>query len=208
MSSARRGRRAVTLLLVIVLHVVGCALLVWQKSGPSAPLAGGAKALEVFLIEAPRAALQVPASLPPALATPEAIVLPDPEIHIAATDPPAVTSVVPDARPPEAPPGPVAATPRFVSPADYLRMPAPRYPLQARQAHQQGITVLLVSIDVQGRPARVELSKSSGYALLDRAAITALRDALFRPFTEAGVAKAVQVLVPVEFSLTERVASR
>jgi protein TonB len=65
-----------------------------------------------------------------------------------------------------------------------------------------------VWIDTEGRPARVQLQRSSGQPLLDRAAITAVREALFRPVVESGIARAARVLIPIEFSLNQRVASR
>jgi len=96
----------------------------------------------------------------------------------------------------------------MIEPADYLRPPAPRYPAQARQARQQGTVIVLAWIDTAGKPVRVELQRSSGLPLLDRAAISAVREALFHPFIDAGIARAVRVLIPIEFALSERVASR
>jgi protein TonB len=137
------------------------------------------------------------------------IVVPAPEVLITLpVEQLLQVSSPPPAQPPVQSPTDVGDTPRMVTPADYLRPPAPRYPVLARQARQQGTVLLLVWIDTDGRPERVELQRSSGLPLLDRAAITAVRAALFRPVVESGIARAARVLIPIEFSLHQRVASR
>jgi protein TonB len=136
------------------------------------------------------------------------ILVPAPEVLITLpVEQPLPVSSPPLAQSPAQPPD-VGDQPRMATPADYLRPPAPRYPPLARQARQQGTVLLLVWIDTEGRPARVQLQRSSGQPLLDRAAITAVREALFRPVVESGIARAARVLIPIEFSLNQRVASR
>ena len=50
--------------------------------------------------------------------------------------------------------------------------PKPAYPRQALLARQEGVVKLLVVVNGQGRAQDVSIAKSSGYALLDRAART------------------------------------
>jgi TonB family protein len=65
-----------------------------------------------------------------------------------------------------------------------------------------------VLIDAEGRPAEVRIHRSSGHALLDREGHDAVKAALFKPYRREGVALAAQAIVPVEFALTVRTASR
>jgi len=51
------------------------------------------------------------------------------------------------------------------------------YPVEAAQTGQQGKLLLLFSIDKNGNLIRLKLIRSSGYPLLDRAALEAVRDA-------------------------------
>jgi periplasmic protein TonB len=60
--------------------------------------------------------------------------------------------------------------------------------------------LLRVLVDALGRPAQVQLERSSGYARLDEAARAAVQKALFRPYELNGVAQPAQVLIPIEFT--------
>ncbi len=82
-----------------------------------------------------------------------------------------------------------------------LSNPRPRYPLEARRRHQQGRVLLRVHVGINGRARSVRISKSSGYGLLDRAAIGAVRRWRFRPAMRNGKAVSATVIVPVSFRL-------
>jgi protein TonB len=56
-------------------------------------------------------------------------------------------------------------------------------------------------IDVTGRPAQVSLQTSSGHPALDESAVSAVRAAKFRPYSEGGIAQPVWVLVPIVYTL-------
>jgi len=56
----------------------------------------------------------------------------------------------------------------------------------------------------QGRPQSVQLTKSSGDPRMDRAAVAAERQARFKPYIEAGVARSVYVPHSITFNLEER----
>jgi periplasmic protein TonB len=62
----------------------------------------------------------------------------------------------------------------------------PTYPLRARRSGEQGEVMLDVHVDEQGRVTEVLLKQSSGSAMLDRAAISAVRDWRFQPATIGG----------------------
>lgn len=64
--------------------------------------------------------------------------------------------------------------------------PAPTYPARAERAGWQGLVVLRLWIDETGRVVRATIESSSGHAVLDRAALDAVRNWRFRPGTRAG----------------------
>ena len=79
--------------------------------------------------------------------------------------------------------------------------PRPEYPEMARQRGQEGQTVLLVGVNIQGNPAEIRILKSSGYRLLDNAAVTAVQRWKFTPARKGGMPVPGQVILPVEFCL-------
>jgi protein TonB len=83
----------------------------------------------------------------------------------------------------------------------YLREPDPQYPDQAREQGEEGTVVLRVQVDVDGKPASVEVLRSSGSARLDEAGRKAARGALFKPYLEDGRPLSVYVIVPLRFQL-------
>ncbi|HTQ36757.1 MAG TPA: TonB family protein [Steroidobacteraceae bacterium] len=95
-----------------------------------------------------------------------------------------------------------------VDQVDYVRRPSPHYPRAARQARLQGTVLVWVLIDADGRPREVRVERSSGYEQLDREGCDAVSHALFKPYRENGAARSAQAIVPVEFSLDIRTASR
>ncbi|NBW00682.1 MAG: energy transducer TonB [Betaproteobacteria bacterium] len=62
----------------------------------------------------------------------------------------------------------------------------PDYPQMSRRLGEQGAVVLRVMISQDGRAGEIQLSKSSGYSRLDRAAIEAVRDWRFVPALKGG----------------------
>ncbi|MFT3931376.1 MAG: energy transducer TonB [Spongiibacteraceae bacterium] len=89
--------------------------------------------------------------------------------------------------------------PRFD--ADYLNNPPPIYPRLSRRHREQGVVMLRVHVLPNGAPDRIELQTSSGFALLDEAALEAVRKWKFIPAQAGGKAMAAWVNVPIEFSL-------
>lgn len=89
--------------------------------------------------------------------------------------------------------------PRFD--VDYLNNPAPAYPRVSRRQREQGVVMLRVYVLPNGAPERIELQTSSGFSLLDAAALEAVRKWKFVPAQAGGKAMAAWVSVPIEFSL-------
>ena len=84
---------------------------------------------------------------------------------------------------------------------EYLREPQPWYPPLARQRGEQGRVVVLVWIDARGVPGKLAVHASSGSPRLDRAALDAAAEALFKPFVEHGQPVPRWALVPIAFRL-------
>jgi len=81
--------------------------------------------------------------------------------------------------------------------------PRPAYPWLARQRHIEGRVLLRVRVDADGRPAEVAVLRSSGFALLDESARTALAGWTFHPARIEGVAVPAEVEVPIAFRLED-----
>ena len=86
-------------------------------------------------------------------------------------------------------------------PESEIYNPKPVYPLLARQRGQEGEALLRVSVDAAGRVLAVDVERSSGFSLLDDAAVKGVRQWRFRPAVRNGVAVAGEVLLPVHFRL-------
>ena len=82
---------------------------------------------------------------------------------------------------------------------DHSKLAPPRYPA----SRHEGKVMMLLDIGTDGRVTRVALDRSSGFADLDQAAMTAARGWYIEPAIEAGRAVASTIRVPVEFSLDE-----
>jgi protein TonB len=88
----------------------------------------------------------------------------------------------------------------YVAPR-YLKNPPPAYPLAARLSGREGIVLLAVVVNEEGRVAEVAVLRSSGDAALDRAAAAAVALWTFHPATAGGRTIAARVEVPVRFRL-------
>lgn len=118
-------------------------------------------------------------------------------------EPPKVAPPI-EPSPPPAPPAPPSppAEPRVVSSVEYLQNPAPTYPALSRRMREEGRVVLRVTINTQGKPEQVDISKSSGFPRLDEAARAAVRGWLFKPYTVNGKAETVVGMVPLNFTIS------
>ena len=81
--------------------------------------------------------------------------------------------------------------------------PLPRYPTVARRRGIEGTVTLEVRVNGAGLPEQVVLARSSGSALLDEAALEAVRRWRFRPARRAGEPVHGVVTVPITFRLLE-----
>ena len=90
---------------------------------------------------------------------------------------------------------------RTLAKPNYLRNPPPKYPAESRKLREEGVVLLKVAVTAEGRPASVQLQRSSGFARLDQAALNAVRRWEFNPAREGLTPVACAVEVPVRFGL-------
>jgi protein TonB len=78
---------------------------------------------------------------------------------------------------------------------------SPLYPLLARKRGYQGTVLLEVLVSKDGKAASVQLVRSSGYEILDSAAIKGVRDWLFHPAKRGDELVEMWVKIPIRFKL-------
>jgi protein TonB len=84
---------------------------------------------------------------------------------------------------------------------DYFKNPPPEYPEFARQMRQEGLVMLSVDVNSAGMPIKVEIKQSSGYRLLDQAAVKAVSHWKFQPGRLGDIPVESRVTVPIRFQL-------
>jgi protein TonB len=83
----------------------------------------------------------------------------------------------------------------------YKENPLPHYPRVARRRGYEGQALLHVQVLKSGRVGRIEMATSSGFEVLDSAALKSVKSWVFVPGTKNGVKIDQWVMVPVRFSL-------
>jgi len=83
----------------------------------------------------------------------------------------------------------------------YLENPAPEYPTMAEKRGYQGTVILDVLVNKDGKAESIQLAKSSGYEILDRAAINGVKEWLFRPAKRENELVDAWVKIPIKFQL-------
>ena len=114
---------------------------------------------------------------------------------------PAPTVVVPAPRP--SVPAAASAGTLLLAKPRYRMNPAPEYPIGSRRRREEGVVLLSVAVDASGAPSTISLSRTSGYPLLDHAALDAVRRWSFEPARAGGIPVFSTVIVPVRFSLAD-----
>ncbi|MBI3999500.1 MAG: energy transducer TonB [Candidatus Omnitrophica bacterium] len=85
----------------------------------------------------------------------------------------------------------------------YLKNPAPVYPNYAREQGWEGVTILKVLVNEQGRVDQIEIHKSSGYKILDESALKTIRTWQFLPARVGNLSFSSWIKIPVRFILME-----
>ncbi len=116
-------------------------------------------------------------------------------------DEPAVKEEAPPVVQDVTPPSPVKLDAEPDYRADYLNNPRPPYPLVARRMGYHGKVVLNVEVLAEGKAGQVLLHTSSGYEILDNAALQTVKTWRFSPARRFGQPITLWFLVPIKFSL-------
>ena len=135
----------------------------------------------------PRPLLAMPAQQASA---PSAFTVPEPLVASPAT---------PTAPPSSAPQITTITSARFD--AAYLHNPHPEYPPLSRRLGEEGKVLLKVRVTPEGRPAAVDLEKSSNFDRLDEAARQAVARWRFIPAKRGDEPIEASVIVPIVFRL-------
>jgi protein TonB len=77
------------------------------------------------------------------------------------------------------------------------------YPLLARRKGWQGVVKLQVHIESDGRISRLHVEQTSGYPVLDRAALQSLQLASVPDAEKWMQGQAIDIIIPVEYRLVE-----
>ena len=94
---------------------------------------------------------------------------------------------------------PVLAQAQF----EILHFERPVYPRTAREAGIEGLVEVILQVGTDGRVTLAQVATPGRLPLLEEAAITALRQALFRPYRRGGTPSGFWVRIPVRFSLVD-----
>lgn len=201
-------RKGAVMGVLIGLHAVGIAALM-NMGMVERPLRAPEQAIEVALIH--EAQVVAPRQPTPQLQAVELRVPALPQVEVPEIEAPvpvaAITVVATERSPPPADtPREDVDMPVNVDEVEYLSRVPPRYPVAARRARAEGTVYLRIFIDPEGLPREVRVHRSCGHELLDDAAVDAVRRFRFKPHRVNGVARNVQAIVPIEFSLSVRTA--
>jgi len=84
---------------------------------------------------------------------------------------------------------------------NYSEKPKPHYPNEARKKGYQGKVVLRVEVLSNGLVGKVEVKSSSGYEVLDRAALADVKQRKFNPAKVGGKSVSSWMDIPIKFQL-------
>lgn len=85
----------------------------------------------------------------------------------------------------------------------YLNNKPPEYPSMARKRGFEGKVILRVRVLSSGNPQELEIKDSSGYEILDEAALEAVEKWKFKPATRGGSPVDSWVEIPIRFELRD-----
>lgn len=83
----------------------------------------------------------------------------------------------------------------------YRKNPPPRYPRMARRRGCEGTVLIKVLVTREGKVKEANVGQSSGYGVLDRSALKAVKGWLFVPGMKGDQAVEMWVTVPIRFAL-------
>lgn len=89
----------------------------------------------------------------------------------------------------------------FDEPPVSIKIFAPEYPPEARQARMEGLVLVEVIVSETGRVVHAEVIRSDTVPMLESASVRAALLSLFRPALHAGVPVRARVVLPFRFKL-------
>lgn len=98
------------------------------------------------------------------------------------------------------PPSPVVLDAEPDYQAEYLHNPKPPYPTAAVRMGYQGLVLLDIEVLADGSVGDVQLLKSSGFKILDNAAMQAVKMWRFRPGRRLGQPVTAHATVPIRYT--------
>ncbi len=95
-----------------------------------------------------------------------------------------------------------SATPEpLLTPSEPLNKIQPQYPRAARQRGIEGLVKIRARVDAAGIVKEAWVAESSGSALLDTAALEAVKRSLFSPAFKNGIPVQSDIILPIRFQL-------
>jgi periplasmic protein TonB len=194
------SKRAIVLVAIIVLHV----FIIYAFATGLAK--SGQRYLQTIL-QTTVIQQEKPKDLPPPPPPvdlkekpPVQVIAPDINITVPIETPPPITNVTTKAPPPP-PPAPKAIAPG--TPIGIVSKPdvADYYPEQARREGQEGRPQVKLCIGANGKLISAEVANSSGFPLLDEAAIKMAKNMRFKAATSEGKPVESCSTLPVKFEL-------
>lgn len=84
-----------------------------------------------------------------------------------------------------------------------LENPKPVYPSAARRRGMQGVVLLSIAINEQGRVDTIKVARSSGFKALDRSALASVKQWRFMPARRGGMNVSSVIEIPIKFILDD-----
>ena len=93
------------------------------------------------------------------------------------------------------------SSPASKKPRSPVHSQPPPYPTSARRAKQEGLVLLRLKVDKDGRVQNVEIQETSGHTVLDQSAAAAVQTWRFEPARRGAQPVDATVEVPIRFKL-------
>jgi protein TonB len=192
-------KRPLIIFYAIALAFHAAVLFYLKLPAPKPPKNFNETYVDVTLTQPPEAEspkpVVVPTPPPPKIEIPP----PKPEEKPQPSPPPKPEMTIPEPKPEPPPPAPkpVVVLPTQPKPPmeEYVPVTQPTfavqathvYPPEAARRHQQGSVVLMLYINGSGALDKIEIVKSSGFPLLDEAAIREMKQSKFEPAMDGAI---------------------
>ena len=88
-----------------------------------------------------------------------------------------------------------------ITPPVVIYKVSPKYPDEARKKYLEGKVLLKMTVSNEGIVSDAEVVESSGYDILDEAAINAVKEWRFTPAKENSEAISAEVVMPIIFKI-------